>query len=76
MACRPTYTVRRDRRELGPGFGVEELSLFADELSDREILALSPADQAAVLAEIGCVIDDGEVVADPSLDAESVSEAA
>ncbi|MGK3994998.1 hypothetical protein [Sorangium sp. So ce1024] len=52
------------------GSGCAELvDRFADELTDAEILDLAPADQAEVLAELGCVIEDGHVVTDPALDA-------
>jgi hypothetical protein len=72
-SARRTFNVSRDL----DGYGCLELvSRFADELSDREILALSPADQAYVLAEIGCIIEEGEVVTDPALDAAELQRAA
>lgn len=67
-----TYTIRRDRSGLGPGFGIEEMSCFAGELSDAELLGkrggLSADDRAAALAELGCIVEDGAVVTDPALD--------
>jgi hypothetical protein len=78
MSCfRRTYTVRRDR--WAEGLGVEELSLFADELSDRELLALQEPYRSEALREIRCVLQHGErgleVVADPSFDGESAAPA-
>ncbi|WP_438029130.1 hypothetical protein [Sorangium sp. So ce233] len=79
---RRAYPVYRDLE----GFGSTELvDRFADELTDAEIMALAPADQAEVLAEIGCIIEADRhgvlcVVTDPALDAPvavpAVSEAA
>jgi hypothetical protein len=76
-SSRPTYTVRRDR--WAEGLGVEELSLFASELSDRELIALQEPYRSEALSEIRCVLQHGErgleVVADPALDAGEVASA-
>lgn len=82
MASRRTYTVIRDRWL--EGLGREELSLFADELSDAELIGLQEPYRSQALREIRCVLQEGkhglEVVADSSMDgdvaAATVSEAA
>lgn len=78
------YTVVRDRRDWGYDFGIEEVEVDAADLTDAEILALSPEKQAAVLADLGCILEEDcngvlRVVTDPALDAPAapaVSEAA
>lgn len=67
MLSRRTFTVTRDRWL--EGLGREELSLFADELSDAELIALPEPMRSEALREIRCVLQHGgrgrEVVAAP-----------
>ena len=71
MATIRTYPVcfrPASANALGWIFGDDREAGFvsAAELSDEDVLALSPDDQKAALAEIGCQIVDGKVVALPA----------
>jgi hypothetical protein len=55
-----SFYVYEDRRELGAGFGVEQVELFPDELTDKQILLLSAEDRAYVCAIRGLVQEGNE----------------
>lgn len=74
MAAEPRYfDVYRDLECDGR---LELVQRPAEDLTDEEILALPEADRAYVLGVIGCIIDDGEVVQDPTRDVASERRAA